>query len=248
MKKSVRAVIAFFLVIFSLAGIITASASTPNGAIADLEAEGTTMSASSVYYETTTGNYTPSSTDYYDPSTTYPIATGTDSDAPETTTAVYSEELINLPVGVILDIIVELAKNESAQWYEIEEAVIRVVDIVENIGYGTVSEGELDEAIADLEAVLEDEDIEGMDELLDLLKKKIKGMYAGEKATTAPSTTYPIATGTDSDAPTTIKPTRVDTDIPATGGGDDCTTIWDIIGDLFEKIEGFFRSILEILC
>lgn len=349
MKKSVRAVIALFLVIFSLAGIITASASTPNGAIADLEAEGTTVTG--VYTSATTepfsdeptttrvvidaqtakgflqnvilaielwmedeniddpelesalanfkdclelaphsvskkvlldalddvgnalkpygmnivGVYrlkdyvkimyaeettTPETTSYEDYSTTthiyYPSSTVPCSG--ETTTAVNSEELIDLTVKEILNMIVDIAKNESAQWDDIEGAVIRIVDIVENMGNGTVSKGELDEAVADLEAVLEDEDIEGMDELLEQLKEKIKGMYAGEVATTAPSTTYPIATGTDSDAPTTIKPTRVDTDIPATGHEDDCTTIWDIIGDLFEKIEGFFRSILEILC
>ena len=138
--------------------------------------------------------------------------------------------------------------NEDGLDDDVESKIIIVVDYVENLESGAVSKDEVLRAIAELEEALEDEDIEGMDELLDLLKKKIKGMYAGEKATTAPSTTYPIATGTDSDAPTTIKPTRVDTDIPATGGGDDCTTIWDIIGDLFEKIEGFFRSILEILC
>ena len=338
MKKSIRAVIAFFLVIFSLAGIITASASTTNGAIAVIEGE---IATTTRFYSATTepfsdeptttrvvidaqtakgflqnvilgielwmedeniddpelesalanfkdclelaphsvskkvlldalddvgnafkpyyginivGTYrlkdfvkimyaeettTPETTSYEDYSTTthiyYPSSTVPYSG--ETTTAVNSEEPIDLTVKEILNMIVDIAKKESAQWDDIEEAAIRVGDIIENIGNLTVSKGELDEAIADLEALLEDEDIEGMDELLEQLKEKIEDLYKGEDATTAPSTTYPIATGTDSDAPTTIKPTRVDTDIPATGGGDDCTTIWDIIGDLFEKIE-----------
>lgn len=95
-----------------------------------------------------------------------------------TATSDVTEDYINLTVKDILNAIIEIAKENGSNWEAVEQTVIKIVNIIENLGTGDATQEELDEAIAELEA-LGIEDAEG---LIAALKSKIKSMYAGEIA------------------------------------------------------------------
>ena len=94
------------------------------------------------------------------------------------------KDYINLTLKDLLTMIIDLVKVNAGQWDAIESVVIRLVDFIENMGKGLVSQAEVEGAVADLEAELANFSIPGVDEILNTIKSKIKNMYAGEKATT----------------------------------------------------------------
>lgn len=94
------------------------------------------------------------------------------------------DKYINLNLKDLLTMIIDLVKTNAGQWDAIESVVIRLVDFIENMGKGLVSQAEVEGAVADLETELANFSIPGVDEILNTIKSKIKNMYAGEKATT----------------------------------------------------------------
>ena len=104
------------------------------------------------------------------------------------------KDYINLTLKDLLTMIIDLVKVNAGQWDAIESVVIRLVDFVENMGKGLVSQAEVEGAVADLEAELANFSIPGVDEILNTIKSKIKNMYAGEKATTVVETTTETTT------------------------------------------------------
>lgn len=113
----------------------------------------------------------------------------------DTCTVGDTKDYVNLTVKDILEMIIDIAKSSMSQWDSIESVIIRIIDLVENMG-GLVSEADVNGAIAELEGF----NIPGIEGLIDALKAKIKNMYAGETATTVVETTAaaPADTGSAS--------------------------------------------------
>lgn len=115
----------------------------------------------------------------------------------EPTEKVPFEEAIleGLTIKGVLDLIVDIAKASMSQWEQIESIVIKILDLVQNMGNALVSEADVKGAVADLEASLADvKDGNAKSKLASLingLKAKIKALYAGEKAT---DVTEPVVT------------------------------------------------------
>ena len=88
------------------------------------------------------------------------------------------------------------------QWEKIEDIVIKILDLVQNMGNALVSEADVNGAVEDLEASLaEVKDGDAKSKLADLingLKAKIKALYAGEKATDVTEVETPADTGSAS--------------------------------------------------
>lgn len=99
------------------------------------------------------------------------------------------KDYINLTLKDLLTMIIDLVKVNAGQWDAIESVIIRLVDFIENIGKGLVSQADVEGAVADLEAELANFSIPGVGDILNTIKSKIKNMYAGEKATTVVTTT-----------------------------------------------------------
>lgn len=121
--------------------------------------------------------------------------------------------IVDLTVKDLLTMIIDLVKVNAGQWDAIESVVIRLVDFVENMGKGLVSQAEVEGAVADLETELANFSIPGVDEILNTIKSKIKNMYAGEKATTVVETT----TETTTEESTTVVEKPVDTGSASVG-------------------------------
>lgn len=246
MKKSILAIIALFLVLFTAAGVFTASATSENDATTTTDGYYcSTLPVSSEFCPTTIV------TEYL----VYCTECNKGFESEEALTNHYpcsGETTNNYTTYDILKMIVDLAKAETSQWDDIESAANRISDLLGKVKNGSVTKDDFDDAIADLEAALADIDFEQKDELIETLKIKIEVMYAGEDETIAPEWTTdpnappPADTG-DEGSPTT------NTDAPsfATGTDTDCDcseSIWDIIGGWLEKIADFFRNIFEIIC
>lgn len=114
------------------------------------------------------------------------------------TTAAAADDSAEFDVFAILETIVDLVKANMVQWDDIESIIIRIVDLIENLG-AAVAPADVEGAVADLEAALGDVEIPGISELINTLKAKIKALYAGEVAT-IPETTAaaPADTGSAS--------------------------------------------------
>lgn len=101
----------------------------------------------------------------------------------------------------IINMLVEIVKASFSQWDAVESVVIRLVDLIENMGSAVVAEADVKGAVADLEAALAGAEIPGVADLLTQLKQQIKNLYAGEVATTVEVTTVveaPAETGSSS--------------------------------------------------
>ena len=98
----------------------------------------------------------------------------------------------------ILNIIIDLVKSHMVQFDDIESIIIRIVDLIQNLGSAVVP-ADVNGAVADLEAALAGAEIPGISDLIDSLKGTIKSLYAGEVAT-VPETTAaaPADTGSAS--------------------------------------------------
>ncbi len=114
------------------------------------------------------------------------------------TTAAAADDSAEFDVFAILEMIVDLVKANMVQWDDIESIIIRIVDLLENLG-AAVAPADVEGAVADLEAALGDFEIPGISELINSLKATIKSLYAGEVAT-IPETTAaaPADTGSAS--------------------------------------------------
>lgn len=228
MKKSILAIIALFLVLFTAAGVFTASATSEDGATTTTDGYYcSTLPVSSEFCPTTIV------TEYL----VYCTECNKGFESEEALTNHYpcpgetSDISSDIEIKTILEMIIDFVKSETSQWSDIENIIVRIIDLLANIENGSVTKDDFDDAIADLEAALADIDSEQKDELIEMLKKKIEDMYAGEDGTTTvtETTTCPIATGTDTDC--------------------NCSeSIWDIIGGWLEKIADFFRNIFEVIC
>ncbi len=126
------------------------------------------------------------------------------------TTAAAAEEkltgtdalLEGLTIKGMLDLIVDIAKASMTQWEKVEDIVIKILDLVQNMGNALVSEADVNGAVEDLEASLaEVKEGNAKSKLADLingLKAKIKALYAGEKATDVTEVETPADTGSAS--------------------------------------------------
>ncbi len=108
----------------------------------------------------------------------------------------------DLTIKGILELIVDIAKASMSQWEQIENIVIKILDLIQGMGDALVSEADVKGAVADLEASLADvKDGAAKDKLANLLnglKAKIKALYAGEKATDVTEVETPADTGSAS--------------------------------------------------
>ena len=124
--------------------------------------------------------------------------TAADSTTTTTTTAAAADEDAIMSV---LNMLVSIVKASFTQWDAIESVVIRLIDLIENMGTAVVAEADVKGAVADLEAALAGAEIPGVADLLNTLKQQIKDLYAGEVATTVEVTTVveePAETGSSS--------------------------------------------------
>lgn len=104
-----------------------------------------------------------------------------------------ADKYVKLDANSILDKLVTVFETNATWWDSIEDVIIRLIDLIENIGTAASGEADVAGAIDDLEAKVADLPIIGdvleyVHNLITTLKQKVKDLYAGNKETTIEAT------------------------------------------------------------
>ena len=119
------------------------------------------------------------------------------------------DKFINLDLNGILDKLISAFEIDTTWWDAVEDIIIRLVDLIENIGFAASGEAAVAGAVDELEAKVAELPIVGdvltyIHNLITTLKQKIKDLYSGNKETEIEETVaeteeeYAVQTGNSS--------------------------------------------------
>ena len=107
---------------------------------------------------------------------------------------------INLTANQVLDLLHDFFDRDTDFWSVVSDIIIRLIDMIENLGTVAVDEADVAGAVDDLEAKVAElpiigDALEYVTNLINTLKQKIKDLYAHDVETVAEE---PVSTGSTS--------------------------------------------------